>query len=259
MVRHARPLGAAALAAAAIIAAGAPPISAQHAAFRVKGYVRNEKGAPIANAEIRVEAFYGYFAGAFGGGQRTFATKSNAKGDWNVPGLQPGVWLFEAFAPDYVPETVLLPIRILTTVSMGQSGMSLTWDVVLKPVAAADDDNAKFLIEAAQAARDGHAEGVRSSLTQLPADADAEYLAGAGRVAIVARDFALARTLFTRAIERDRMSYRATLGLASTFLYDRDFDSASRAFDAARNRTKDKDEQRFISAAIGDLATIKVR
>jgi len=100
---------------------------------------------------------------------------------------------------------------------------------------------------------------VRASLQQLPADADAEYLAGAGRVAIVARDFVLARSLFARAIERDRMSYRATLGLASTFLFDRDFDSASRAFDAARNRTKDKEEQRFISAAIGDLATIKVR
>ena len=39
----------------------------------------------------------------------------------------------------------------------------------------------------------------------------------------------------------------------------RDFDSASRAFDAARGRTHDKDEQRFLSAAIGDLATIRVR
>jgi thioredoxin-like negative regulator of GroEL len=68
-----------------------------------------------------------------------------------------------------------------------------------------------------------------------------------------------ARSLFRRAIERDRMSYRATLRLASIFLYDRDFDSASRAFDAARNRTKDKEEHGFMSAAIGDLATIKVR
>jgi hypothetical protein len=219
--------------------------SAQHAAFRVKGYVKNDRGEPVPNADVHIEAFYGYFAGAFGG--------------WNVGGLQPGVWLFEVFAPDYVPETVMLPIRILTTVSMGTSGMSLTWNVVLKPVRAGDDDNARFLIESAQAARDGHADGVRSSLQQLPNDADADYLAGAGRVAIIARDFSLARTLFARAIERDRMSYRATLGLASTFLYERDFDSASRAFDAARNRTKDKEEQRFISAAIGDLATIKVR
>ncbi len=243
----------------ASLVTAAAAVFAQHAAFRVKGYVREDKGTPIANADVRIEAFYGYFAGAFGGGQRTFATKTGAKGDWSVGGLQPGVWLFEVFSPDHVPETVILPIRILTTVSMGQAGMSLTWDVVLKPVPALDDLNARFLIESAQAVRDGHADAVRASLQQLPADADADYLAGAGRVAMVARDFALARSLFARAIEQDRLSYRATLGLASTFLYDRDFDSASRAFDAARNRTKDKEEQRFLSAAIGDLATIKVR
>ena len=39
----------------------------------------------------------------------------------------------------------------------------------------------------------------------------------------------------------------------------RDFDTASRAFDAARSRTHDRNEQRFLSAAVGDLATIKVR
>ena len=49
------------------------------------------------------------------------------------------------------------------------------------------------------------------------------------------------------------------LGIASIFLLQRDFDSASRAFDAARNRTHDKNEMKFLSAAIGDLATIRVR
>ena len=34
---------------------------------------------------------------------------------------------------------------------------------------------------------------------------------------------------------------------------------ASRAFDAVRNRTHDKDELKFLTAAIVDLATIKVR
>ncbi|HEX7140216.1 MAG TPA: hypothetical protein VF219_20370 [Vicinamibacterales bacterium] len=58
---------------------------------------------------------------------------------------------------------------------------------------------------------------------------------------------------------RTASSYRAALGVASSFLLQRDFDGASRAFDAARNRTHDKDDQRFIPAAIGELAAIKYR
>ena len=76
---------------------------------------------------------------------------------------------------------------------------------------------------------------------------------------MVARDMDLARTLFLRALERDPSSYRAALGVASMFMLQRDFDNASRAFDATRSRTHDKDEQKFLSAAIGDLATIMVR
>jgi Tfp pilus assembly protein PilF len=93
----------------------------------------------------------------------------------------------------------------------------------------------------------------------LPDDSDADYLAAAGRVALVAHRPEVARVLFTRALERDPSSYRAALGVASVFLLQRDFDSASRAFDAARSRTRDKDEQKFLSFAIADLATIRVR
>ena len=77
-------------------------------------------------------------------------------------------------------------------------------------------------------------------------------------MALLARDTGLARTYFTRALERDATSYRAALGVATAVLLQRDFDLASRAFDAARGRTRDKDEQKFLSYAIGDLATIKI-
>ena len=78
--------------------------------------------------------------------------------------MQPGIWLFEVIAPGYVPETVVLPIRILTTVSMGTSGMALTWDLVLKPVTAPDDVQGELLKQAAAAARDGNVEAVRTAL-----------------------------------------------------------------------------------------------
>ena len=241
-----------------LFVSAASVVNAQHAAFRVKGRVVNERGEAIGRADVRLEAFYGYAAGTFAG-VRTFSAQTNAKGDWNVGGLQPGIWLFEVIAPGYVPETVVLPIRILTTVSMGTSGMSLTWDLILKPVTAPDDVQGELLKRAAAAARDGNADAVRAALRVIPEDPGADFLAGAARVAMVARDMPLARTLFLRALERDPSSYRAALGIASMFLLERDFDSASRAFDAARSRTHDKDEQKFLSMAIGDLATIKVR
>jgi hypothetical protein len=232
--------------------------SAQHAAFRVKGRIVNDRGEALENADVRIEAFFGYAAGTFAG-VRTFTTQTNRKGEWSIGGLQPGIWLFEAIAPGYLPETVVLPIRILTTVSMGTSGMALTWDLIQKPVPEPDDVQGQLLKQAAALARDGKLEDARVALRNIPEDPHSDYLAGAGRIAMVARDMDLARALFMRALERDPSSYRAALGIASMFLFQRDFDSASRAFDAARNRTHDKDEQKFLSAAIGDLATIKVR
>jgi tetratricopeptide (TPR) repeat protein len=236
----------------------APALHAQHAAFRVKGRVVTERGEPVDKAVVRAEAFFGYAAGTFAG-PRKLDAETDRRGQWSIGAMQPGIWLFETSAPGYLPETIVLPIRILTTVSMGTSGMSLTWDLVLKPAGTPEGARGELLTQAAAAARDGKADDVRAALQTIPEDPDAEYLAGAGRVAILAREMALAKALFLRAIERDPSSYRATLGIASIFLLERDFDSASRAFDAARSRTHDKDEQRFLSAALGDLATIKVR
>jgi len=234
------------------------PAWAQHAAFRIKGRVVTERGEPIADAEVRLEAFFGYGAGTFAG-QRTFSARTNAKGEWNVGALQPGVWLFDATAPGYLPETVALPIRILTIVSMGTSGQGLTWDLILKPIRETDDESGHFLTEVAGFARAGKGEDVRLALERLPWDPSSDYLASAGRIAMIAHEMPLARTLFVRALERDPSSYRAALGVASMFLLQRDFDSASRAFDAARSRTHDKSEQRFLSAALGELATIRYR
>ena len=39
-------------------------VSAQHAAFRVKGRVITDRGEPIPNADVRLEAFFGYAAGS---------------------------------------------------------------------------------------------------------------------------------------------------------------------------------------------------
>jgi hypothetical protein len=225
---------------------------------RLKGRLVAESGAPIANAKVRTEALFGYAAGDFAG-QRTFSTTTDAKGEWSIVGFKSGVWMFDVSAPGYVPESVALPIQMLTTESAGMSGIAYNWQLLLKALPLPDDASGQRLGDAAAAAFSGDADKVRASFTQIPDTADTNYLGGAGRIALVARDASLARALFTKALEKDSTSYRAALGVASTFVMLRDFDNASRAFDAARNRTHDKDEQKFITVAIGDLATIRVR
>ena len=236
-----------------------PAADAQQPVHRLKGRVVNERGEQVANAEVRAEAFFGSAAGTFAG-QRTFKTTTNAKGEWSIMGIAAGIWLFEVLAPGHLPEAVALPIRLLTASGPNSGGQVIIWDLVLKPTAApAEERHGKILIDAAGAARAGQQADAEAMLTQIPEDADADYLAGAGRVALLARRMDLAQALFVRALERDPSSYRAALGLASVFLLRRDFDGASRAFDAARARTHDKDEQKFITYALGDLATIRVR
>jgi hypothetical protein len=225
---------------------------------RLQGRVAGTGGAPLANAEVRAEALFGYAAGTFAG-QRTFTTKTDGKGAWNILGIKAGVWAFDISAPGYLPETVVLPIQVLATESSMQAGMAYNWQLVLNAAALPAGDDRRVLEDAQAAARSGDADRVRSLLSRVSESADADYLAGGGRIAVMARDAALARALFARALERDPSSYRAALGIASTFMMQRDFDSASKAFDAARTRTHDKDEQKFLTIALADLATIKVR
>jgi len=233
-------------------------VSAQQPVSRLKGRVVDEKGERVRDAEVRAEAFFGSAAGTFAG-QRTFSTRTNAKGEWNILGIAPGIWLFEVIAPGHMPESVALPIRLVTASNPNAGGQLLVWDLVLKPMTAPAENFWQPVIDAAESARNGRLEDARMLLGRVPEEANADYLAAAGRVALLAREPGMARTYFTRALERDPASYRAALGVATVVLLQRDFDLASRAFDAARSRTRDKDEQRFLSYAIGDLATIKIR
>ena len=151
----------------------AATVQAQHPAFRIKGRVITDAGAPIAGATVRLEAVFGYAAGTFAG-QRLFDTTTNGKGEWNVGALQPGIWIFEVGAPGYLPEAVALPIRLLTTVSQGTANNTLLWDLVLKPLKTPDDPWGEFITEVAALAAAGKADDVRSALQRIPGDPGAE-------------------------------------------------------------------------------------
>ena len=48
---------------------------------RLTGKVLTDTGAPMTDADVRVEAMFGFAGGDFLG-QRTFAARTNAKGEW---------------------------------------------------------------------------------------------------------------------------------------------------------------------------------
>ena len=64
----------------AAVVASAAIAEAQQPVSRLKGRVTSEKGEPLADAEIRIEAFFGPAAGTFAG-QRTYEARTNAKGE----------------------------------------------------------------------------------------------------------------------------------------------------------------------------------
>jgi thioredoxin-like negative regulator of GroEL len=111
----------------------------------------------------------------------------------------------------------------------------------------------RTLAEAADAARAGRKDRVTPLLAGLSESNSADVLVAAGRICLVLRDAVIARPLFRRALEKDPASFAAALGMGSTALMQRDVDSAAKAFGDARDRTKDKDERSYLSAAIAEL------
>src|SRR5262249_4043338 len=127
--------GACLVAACLLAAAGA----AAQPVTRLKGRVVSERGDPIEGATVRAEAMYGFAAGDYVG-QRTYEARTNAKGEWSIVGFKAGVWLFDVAAADRLPETVALPINLVTAIGSGSSGLMATWQLVLKHTTVPEND-----------------------------------------------------------------------------------------------------------------------
>src|SRR3954465_3939788 len=102
-----------AAAAVCMLAAAAP--SAQPLT-RLTGRVVSGVDAPLAGADVRIEAMFG-FRGEDYLGQKLFTLKTNPKGEWSLIGFKAGIWTFAAWIDDRLPDLIALPINI----SMAQS------------------------------------------------------------------------------------------------------------------------------------------
>jgi hypothetical protein len=219
---------------------------------RLTGRVRTSDARPARDAEVRIEAIFG-FAGGDYLGQRTFTARTDPKGAWAVLGVKAGIWVFDASLPGHVPDVVALPYNLVSPAGAGLAGVVPVWHPILKPTPLPPGDSGQILADAIAAARASRPERVAPLLARLSDTADAAVLDAAGRICLVMRDATVARPFFRRARDRDSMSFRAALGMGSTALMQRDVDAAARAFSEARALTKDKDEQSYLSAAILDL------
>src|SRR5438552_16192734 len=110
---------------ACVLVAAALTVAAQPL-DRLTGRVVTDGGAPVADADVRVEAMFGFAGGDFLG-QRTFATRTNAKGEWALLAFKAGIWVFDAAVPGRLPDTVALPFNLVAPASSGIDRLIPAW------------------------------------------------------------------------------------------------------------------------------------
>ena len=240
--------GVAVVGCAAIVAA--QPLS------RLKGRVVTAVDGAVA-AEIHIEALYG-FRGDDYAGQRNYTLKADAKGEWALIGFRPGAWAFEAWADGRVPDAIVLPINLGAAPSSGVGGDTPAWHPLLRIAPMPQGPSGDLLREAVAAARSRNRQTMTAALARLAESNDASVLSAAGRICLAARDAPSARPFFRRALSRDPELFSAALGMASSALMQKDFDTAGTEFAEARKLTTDRDERSYLSAAVADLTKLHI-
>jgi hypothetical protein len=224
--------------------------------LRLRGRVITKSGDPVAGADLRVEARYG-FGGAEFTGQRTYSTTTNARGEWSIIGFTAGAWIFDASAPGHLPHVVALPFNLVTPAGQGLDATPL-WQPVLRLTPMPAGDVGQKLKDAEAAARLGQMDRVTPILKELGIEEDPDILSALGHICLLAHDLGTARSFFHQAIDRDATSFVGMVGMASTALLSRDWDLAARTYGTARTLTSNKAEQAYITAAIRDLSKVHV-
>src|SRR5262245_61815476 len=122
--------------------------------------------APAANVDVRIEAIFGFAGGDFLG-QKTFATRTNAKGEWALLAFKAGVWVFEADAPGHLPDVIALPFNLVSPPGSGIGGLTPSWHPVLRPSPLPAGDIGQSLADALEAVRDRRPERATPILARL--------------------------------------------------------------------------------------------
>ena len=236
---------------AALILGLATGLHAQMA-HRLKGSLRSTSGAPIANAGVRADNLSGFRGEQFAG-QKDHAVTSNDKGEWNITGIEAGLWLFSTSAPDTVPAVMILPVKFSQRQQVSAVGNSLTWQVPMFAYPASEHPSLKVALELLSAGK--KEEAMQALTVALGPGIPIETRVAAGELSLLLRQANLAKTIFAMALQDQPKHPRAMLGAAMASLLGRDWETAGKQIWDARDLVP-KEQRQALAAAIDDLRGI---
>jgi hypothetical protein len=240
------------IAVVAILVAGLATSTHAQMAHRLKGFLRTNAGTALPAGNVRADNLSGFRGEQFVG-QKDHATKPNDKGEWNITGIEAGLWLFTASAPEMVPAAMIVPIKFSQRQQVSAVGNSLTWQLPLYTYPLAEHPMLGTAVELFNA---GKKEEAAQALTvALGPDIPIETRVAAGEMALLVQQASLAKTIFALALQTNPKHPRALLGSAMSALLARDWELAGKLLWDARDLAP-KDQRQALASAIDDLRAI---
>lgn len=221
-------------------------------AHRLKGSIRTDAGAPIVGATIRADVLSGFRGEQFVG-QKEHSVTSVEKGEWNMPGIEAGLWLFSTTAPDMLPAVIILPVKFSQRQQVSAIGNSLTWPLPMWATPASEHPMLKTAHELLVAGKKD--EAGQALTVALGAEVPVNTRVAAGEMALLLQQASLAKTIFGMVLQADPKHPRALLGSASASLLGRDWETAGKVLWSARDLAP-REQRPALASAIGDLQGI---
>lgn len=233
-------------------AVGLPsPLHAQMA-HRLKGSIRTTAGVSLTGAAIVADNLAGFRGEPFAGTTQ-HKTVAIEKGEWNITGIEAGLWLFSTTAPDTIPAVIVIPVKFSHRQQVSAVGNSLTWQLPMWAYPAAEHPMLKVTLDLLAAGKKD--EAMQALTVALGPDVPAETRVAGGELALYLRQDNLAKAMFDLVLQKEPKHPRATLGLAGALLMGRDWERAGKVVWDARDLAP-REQRPALAAAIDDLRAI---
>ena len=229
----------------------ATPAHAQMA-HRLKGSLRSTSGAAIENASIRSDNIAGFRGEQFAGAKEHVTTTSST-GEWNITGIEAGLWLFSSSAPNTIPAAIIIPVKFSQRQQVSAVGNSLTWQLPMFAYPASEHPMLKVAVDLLAAGKKD--EAAQALTVALGPDVPTETRVAAGELSLLVQQAALAKTIFAMVLQKEPKHARAMLGAGGAALLARDWETAGKIIWDARDLVP-REQRQALASAIDDLRGI---